>query len=87
VRGNTATEQWALGRRREFDHHVAELLAAAVRSGELRSDVEPRLATRLIFGMINSLVEWYRPDTDAKAAGQITEAVIALTLHGLQAPA
>ena len=25
-------------------------------------DVEVRLATRLVFGMINSIVEWYRPD-------------------------
>jgi AcrR family transcriptional regulator len=86
VRGNTATEQWALQRRREFDHRVAELLAAAVRSGELRSDVEPRLATRLIFGMINSLVEWYRPETDGKAARQIADAVIGLSLGGLGGP-
>jgi AcrR family transcriptional regulator len=85
VRGNTATEQWALQRRREFDHHVAELLAAAVQSGELRADVEPRLATRLIFGMINSLVEWYHPDLDHRAAEQIADAVITISLNGLRA--
>ncbi|MCG6494861.1 TetR/AcrR family transcriptional regulator, partial [Kitasatospora sp. A2-31] len=28
VRGNTATELWALERRRDFDHQVAELLRA-----------------------------------------------------------
>jgi len=86
VRGNTAAEQWALRRRREFDHHVAELLAAAVRSGELRADVDPRLATRLIFGMINSLVEWYRPESDEKGAEQIADAVVELSLSGLRAP-
>ena len=88
VRGNTAAEQWALRRRREFDHHVAELLAAAVRSGELRADVDPRLATRLIFGMINSLVEWYRPEGDQQAADQaaqeIADAVVELSLSGLR---
>ncbi|QMU74446.1 TetR/AcrR family transcriptional regulator [Streptacidiphilus sp. PB12-B1b] len=86
VRGNTDAEKWALQRRREFDHHVAELLAAAVRSGELRSDVDPRLATRLIFGMVNSLVEWYRPETDGRSPQQIADAVVELSLSGLHAP-
>ena len=61
VRGNTRTERWAMERRREFDQRVADLLKAAVAEGDLRSDVEVRLATRLLFGMINSMVEWYRP--------------------------
>ncbi|MEY9966039.1 AcrR family transcriptional regulator [Streptacidiphilus sp. MAP12-16] len=85
VRGNTDTELWALQRRREFDHHVAELLAAAVEAGDLRADVEPRLATRLLFGMINSLVEWYRPDPDEKSTQHIADAVAALAFGGLRA--
>ncbi|MDH6127599.1 TetR/AcrR family transcriptional regulator [Kitasatospora sp. GP82] len=84
VRGNTPTELWALERRREFDHQVAELLRAAVTAGELRSDVEPRLATRLLFGMINSIVEWYRPG--ARAADGVAEAVVHLAFDGLRAP-
>ncbi|MEZ0094147.1 TetR/AcrR family transcriptional regulator [Streptacidiphilus sp. EB129] len=90
VRGNTETEQWALQRRREFDHQVAELLAQAVRDGDLRTDVEPRLATRLLFGMINSLVEWYRPTgvdaTDVRAAEQVADAVTHLAFGGLRTP-
>ncbi|MFE7191163.1 TetR/AcrR family transcriptional regulator [Kitasatospora sp. NPDC057541] len=82
VRGNTATEQWALERRREFDHQVAELVRAAVADGALRTDVEPRLATRLLFGMINSIVEWYRP---GKAADGIADAVVHLAFDGLRA--
>ena len=82
VRGNTATEQWALERRREFDHRVAELVRAAVADGELRSDVEPRLATRLLFGMINSIVEWYRPGT--RAADGVADAVVRLAFDGLR---
>jgi AcrR family transcriptional regulator len=86
VRGNTATEQWALERRRYFDHRVAELLKEAVGAGELRADVEPRLATRLLFGMINSIVEWYRP---AGAGGPqvdgVPDAVIHLAFDGLRA--
>ncbi len=70
VRGNTATERWALERRREFDHRVAELLKAAAADGDVRGDVEVRLATRLVFGMINSIVEWYRPEGRGIASGK-----------------
>lgn len=99
VRGNTDTERWALERRREFDHQVAELFQAAVDDGDLRRDVEVRLATRLLFGMINSVVEWYRPEVrtadggpsrdDILGSGQeIAEAVVQLAFSGLrkQAP-
>ncbi|MFJ8040211.1 TetR/AcrR family transcriptional regulator [Kitasatospora sp. NPDC096147] len=83
VRGNTATEQWALERRRDFDHQVAELVREAVAAGELRSDLEPRLATRLLFGMINSIVEWYRPG--GKHTDGVAEAVVHLAFDGLRA--
>ncbi|KJS56632.1 TetR/AcrR family transcriptional regulator [Streptomyces rubellomurinus] len=83
VRGNTATELWALERRREFDHQVAALVRAAVADGALRSDVEPRLATRLLFGMINSIVEWYRPGL--KATDGVPDAVVHLAFDGLRA--
>lgn len=86
VRGNTATEERALHRRREFDHRVSDLVAAAVAAGDLRPRMEPRLATRLLFGMINSVVEWYRPGTDPEAARRTLEdAVVDLALHGLRA--
>ena len=86
VRGNTQTERWAMKRRREFDQRVAELVKAAVADGDLRADVEPRLATRLLFGMINSIVEWYRPDArGALEQGQVADAVVRLALDGLRA--
>ncbi|MET9546806.1 MULTISPECIES: TetR/AcrR family transcriptional regulator [unclassified Streptomyces] len=85
VRGNTDTERWALERRREFDQQVAELLKEAVADGDLRSDVELRLATRLLFGMINSIVEWYRPEIRGAANGsQIADAVVQLAFAGLR---
>ncbi|WP_189131335.1 TetR/AcrR family transcriptional regulator [Wenjunlia tyrosinilytica] len=87
VRGNTRTERWALERRREFDHEVAELLRAAADDGDLRSDVDIRLATRLLFGMINSIVEWYRPKGDGlEHRDQIADAVARLAFDGLLAP-
>ncbi|KIQ63048.1 TetR family transcriptional regulator [Kitasatospora griseola] len=83
VRGNTTTEQWALERRRDFDHRVAELVQEAVGAGELRVDVEPRLATRLLFGMINSVVEWYRPGQ--RGSEGLPDAVVQLAFGGLRA--
>ncbi|MFJ5774820.1 TetR/AcrR family transcriptional regulator [Streptomyces sp. NPDC093094] len=83
VRGNTATERWALERRREFDHRVAELLKAAAADGDVRGDVEVRLATRLVFGMINSIVEWYRPDGRGMSEREVGEAVARLVFGGL----
>ncbi|MEV6793720.1 TetR/AcrR family transcriptional regulator [Streptomyces sp. NPDC051320] len=85
VRGNTTTERWAMERRREFDQRVAGLLKAAVAEGDLRSDVDIRVATRLLFGMINSLVEWWRPQPGSGPdADQLAETVVQLAFEGLR---
>ncbi|WNI30632.1 TetR/AcrR family transcriptional regulator [Streptomyces sp. ITFR-6] len=85
VRGNTKTERWALDRRREFDQRVGDLLKSAVADGDLRSDVDIRLATRLLFGMVNSLVEWYRPLPDGGAErDQLADTVVRLAFDGMK---
>ncbi|MDX6311820.1 MAG: hypothetical protein QOF84_2696 [Streptomyces sp.] len=86
VRGNTQTERWAMERRREFDHRVTDLLKAAAAEGDLRADVDLRLATRLLFGMINSIVEWYRPKDDGGGLerDQVADAVVRLAFDGLR---
>ncbi|MEU3028846.1 TetR/AcrR family transcriptional regulator [Streptomyces incarnatus] len=84
VRGNTATERWALERRRDFDHRVAELLKAAAADGDVRPEVEVRLATRLVFGMINSIVEWYRPEARGASGREVADAVVQLVFSGLR---
>jgi AcrR family transcriptional regulator len=61
VRGNTEVERAALDRRREFDHRVAALVAEAAAEGGLRADLDPRLTARLVFGLVNSVSEWFRP--------------------------
>lgn len=61
VRGNSEVEAKALGRRREFDRAVTELVRACVAEGSVRPDVDPALTSRLLFGTVNSLTEWYRP--------------------------
>ncbi|WP_344098625.1 TetR/AcrR family transcriptional regulator [Myceligenerans crystallogenes] len=85
VRGNTETERSALARRRAFDRQVRALIEAAQHSGELRSDIDARVAERLLFGMINSIVEWYRPG-GRESAQSLADDVVALTLDGLRTP-
>ena len=33
----------------------------AALDGDVRPDLDPAIAARLLFGMVNSIVEWYRP--------------------------
>jgi hypothetical protein len=57
-------------------------VVAARDEGSLRSDIDPRIAERLVFGMINSIAEWYRPDgtedVDRLAADVLTVALAGL---------
>ncbi len=62
VHGNSEVELDALRRRRALDDTLAGLVQAAADEGALRADIPPDLISRLLFGMVNSLVEWYRPD-------------------------
>jgi len=83
LRGNTEVERAALERRRRFDEAVSALLRRAQTDGAVRGDVDPAIATRLVFGMINSLVEWYRP-TGAEGAAELADDVLALVFDGLR---
>ncbi|MDN5804009.1 MAG: TetR/AcrR family transcriptional regulator [Microlunatus sp.] len=93
VHGNTGTERWALERRREFDRRVAEIVVAAVAEGYLRDDVDPFLVTRLLFGMINSFVGWYRPDSASRRGrhgsrsrppNELADALLRVVFDGLR---
>jgi AcrR family transcriptional regulator len=83
VRGNTPVEREALARRRAFDGLVASLVEEAERDGDIRADIDPRLTARLLFGTVNSIVEWYRPASAASAAS-LADAVSAIAFDGLR---
>jgi AcrR family transcriptional regulator len=83
VRGNTDAERWALGRRRDFDRRLAGLVQDAIDAGDVRRDLDPRLVTRLLFGMVNSISEWYRP-AGAHGVQEVADAVVALAFDGLR---
>ena len=84
VRGNTEIEREALARRRVFDARLATLVAAAVDAGEIRDDIDPRLVSRLLFGMVNSITEWYRPGSRGNSKKSVVDAVVNLALDGLK---
>lgn len=85
VRGNTEVERRALARRRAFDKRVTALVSEAQSEGSLRSDIDVRIVERLLFGMINSIVEWYRPG-GKEDADRLADDVIAVALDGLRMP-
>lgn len=82
ARGNTDTERRALGRRREFDQLVADLVKEAELDGDIRPDIDPAVTARLLFGMVNSIVEWYRPGRGS--AEELATAVCAVAFDGLR---
>lgn len=82
LRGNTEVERSALERRRAMDRRLSDLVVAAQQEGSLREDIDPRTTTRLLFGTINSLVEWYRPDGPVSAEA-LEENAIGMMLDGL----
>ena len=62
LRGNTEVEREIMARRRLLTRALVDVVDRAQAEGSLRSDLEAGVVARLIFGMINSIVEWYRPD-------------------------
>ena len=84
VRGNSPVEEAALARRREFDRIVTDLVRAAEEEGGVRPDVDPAVTSRLLFGTVNSLTEWYRPD-GGLSADDLADALVATTFQGLRA--
>jgi len=91
VRGNSVVERAAVARRRAIDARLAELVRSAAQAGVLRPDIDPGVVSRLIFGMVNSLTEWYRPrasgmtpDHGGPDADLLADAVCALVFDGLR---
>ena len=83
VRGNSDIERAALERRRAFDHRMAMLVREAQSAGSVRPDVDSGIVARLIFGMMNSTIEWYRTsgpvDRDA-----LTHDILTIAFDGIR---
>ncbi|MER6946269.1 TetR/AcrR family transcriptional regulator [Nonomuraea sp. NPDC000554] len=83
VRGNSPTEERALERRREFDRFISHLVKEAAADGSIRPDLDPALVTRLLFGTVNSITEWYQPARGG-SADDLADALLKMTFDGLR---
>jgi len=83
VRGNTQVERDALARRREFDQIVTGLAEQAISEGDIRPISDRSTVARLLFGMVNSIIEWYRPGGPADA-DELAEMLVDMAFHGLR---
>lgn len=83
VRGNSDVEKRALERRRSFGAEITRMVRAAQVEGTVRADVDASVATRLLFGMVNSIVEWYRP-TGPGGPAELAAEVLTVAMDGLR---
>lgn len=87
VRGNSEVERQALIRRRRIDHLVSDLVTEAVADGALRPDLDPGVVARLLFGTVNSMTEWLRPNSQHSAV-ELGNTVCGIVFDGVRvAPA
>lgn len=82
VHGNTPVQRRALARRRDFDRIVSDLVVQAEAEGDLTT-ADGALTARLVFGMVNSIVEWYRPGRSIDAH-ELADTVVGIVLDGLR---
>ena len=64
---------------RRIDRALAGLVSE---EGALRGDLDPDVLGRLLFDVVNSLVEWYHPNGEI-SADQLAWTVAALAFEGL----
>ena len=61
-----------------------QLIVDAVASGELRPGTDPNVVRMLLFGAMNFMSDWYRPDS-GRSADQVIEDLVAMVFRGLLA--
>ncbi|MGW9022210.1 TetR/AcrR family transcriptional regulator [Leucobacter chromiiresistens] len=83
LHGNSEVELRALERRRALTARLRAIFERARSEGALRDDLDPGLAARFTFGLVNSLVEWYRPD-GPETPEALADAVLAYVRSGLR---
>lgn len=61
-----------------------QLIVEAVASGELRPGTDPNVVRMLVFGAMNFMPDWYRPDS-GRSAEQVIEELVTMVFRGLLA--
>jgi TetR/AcrR family transcriptional regulator, cholesterol catabolism regulator len=73
-------QQQILVERDRYDRSLRELIRTGQREGVVADDVDPKLAAMAIFGMMNWISTWWRPDgpnTPEELADQFTDLALA----------
>lgn len=83
LRGNSEVELAAMERRRDVTRSLIEAIADAQEGGYVRSDLRPGFIGRLIFGMVNSIANWYAPAGDL-SPDDVAEGLSKLVFEGIQ---
>ncbi len=83
LHGNSEVELHAMERRRAFDQKLRHLFDLSLKEQSLREDLDPGLAERFTFGLINSIVEWYQPG-GRFSAEEIADSVLRFLNDGLR---
>ncbi|ABO66271.1 MULTISPECIES: TetR/AcrR family transcriptional regulator [Geobacillus] len=68
-----------------FRYHLQALIEEGMKTGELRRDLSPSIATLTVLGAANWSYHWFRPDgelTDAEVAKQM----VTILIEGMSAP-
>lgn len=83
LRGNSELELRALSRRREFTRRIIPLVQSAQEAGDVRADLDIGVLTRLMFGLINSVIEWYEPG-GRLSPEEISRHAVELVFNGIR---
>jgi len=75
-------QQVILAERERHEVALISWIAQAQADGDVRADVDPKLTALAIFGMVNSVYRWFRPD-GRRSAEEVGEAFCALAVDGL----
>jgi len=68
--------------RARHENAVEQWIRAAQSTGDIRADADPKIVTLAIFGMVNSVYRWFRPD-GRRSAEEIGREFSDLVINGL----
>jgi len=69
--------------RREYDQRFTALVKEAQAAGEVRTNVDAALLTRIVLGTVNWVVTWYRPGRDNYSASEVRRAITSVIDQGV----
>ena len=79
-----ALERGDAGARRRYERQWVEILRESIGSGELREELDAKMLTYGVLGMLNWMHQWYRPGGRYSAA-EIGEQFATVIIRGLAA--